>query len=430
MSLKRSKKKWLVKLEFREAVILSVVVSFLTASLVGFITGAIGSDFFKQQALDYQETVSSEPDKDDSQISDNQVSQEEAVVQVVEKASPAVVSIIVTKDLPVMEKYYQQYDPFEGDDFFKQFFGEDFFDSFDFNIPQYRQEGTEEREIGGGTGFIISSDGMIVTNRHVVADEEANYTVLNNQGERLSAQVLARDPVEDIALLKVDKIGLPVIQLGSSDNLKIGQTVIAIGNALGEYRNTVSTGVISGLMRSLYAFNDYGQTEKLSGVIQTDAAINPGNSGGPLLNLEGKAIGVNVAMAQGAQNIGFALPINRIKRDVAQVESKGKITYPFLGVRYVLIDAEIKAKNDLPVDYGALIIRGAQMDEPAIIPESPADQAGLKENDIILEINDKKVSRQNDLSELIQQYQAGDRIQLKIWREGEEKIIEVKLGER
>ncbi len=421
----RRKNKWHEKLELREILIVAIVVSFLTSSLAGFIAGALGVNFLKQSDFStFQEAEYSE-ERSQSQ-SGYQTSQQEAVIEAVEKASPAVVSIIVTKDLPVIEQY-QQFDSFGGDGFFEQFFGNGF---FDFGIPQYRQKGTEEKEIGGGTGFIVSLDGLIVTNRHVVEDKEASYTVLTNQGERLSAQVLARDPVEDIALLKIDKTDLPVIELGSSDNLKIGQTVIAIGNALAEYRNTVSTGVVSGLMRSIYAFGSYGQTEKISGVIQTDAAINPGNSGGPLLNLKGEAIGVNVAMAQGAQNIGFALPINKVKRDIEQVKAKGKISYPFLGVRYILINSEIKAKNNLSIDYGALIVGGSQSDELAIIPGAPADKAGLKENDIILEVNGQKVNQENGLADLIQQYQPGDKVELKVLRQSEEKIIEVELGER
>ncbi len=416
---------WSTKLEFREVVVLAIVVSFLTAATTGFIVSGMGSFFFNQDNL-ISQSESAQNDQKTILLD----SKEEAVVKAVEKASPAVVSIIVTKDLPVLEKYYQEYNPFGNDEFFEQFFGEGFFDSFNFSVPKYRQQGTEQREVGGGTGFIVSSDGMIVTNRHVVADKEATYTVLTNQGEKFSAQVLARDPVEDIALLKIDKTGLSVIQLGSSENLKIGQTAIAIGNALGEYRNTVSLGVISGLMRSIQAASGYGQLEQLSGVIQTDAAINPGNSGGPLLNLQGEAIGVNVAMAQGAQNIGFALPIDKVKRDIEQVEKTGKISYPFLGIRYVLINQEIKDEKNLSVDYGALIIRGEQANEPAIIPDSPADRAGLQENDIILEFNNQKINQQNNLAKLIQECQINEQVELKILRQGEEKIVQVELGER
>jgi serine protease Do len=358
------------------------------------------------------------------------ISQEEAIVKVTKEVSPAVVSIIVTKDLPVIERYYQEYDPFGADDFFKQFFGEGFLKPFKFQIPQYRQRGTEKREVGGGTGFIISSDGLILTNKHVVADQEAGYTVLTNDGEKIPAQVLARDPIEDIAILKIDKTNLPVVELGNSDEIEIGQTVIAIGNALGEFRNTVSVGVISGLKRSIFATSGLGEAEELSEVIQTDAAINPGNSGGPLLNLKGQAIGINVAMARDAQNIGFSLPINKAKRDIEQVKTQGKISYPFLGVRYILITLRIQEENNLPVDYGALIVRGEKEEELAVIPGSPADKADLVEGDIILEINGQKITLENSLAKSIQKYQVGEKISLKILHKGEEKMIEVELGER
>jgi S1-C subfamily serine protease len=417
------------KMELKEVIVLVVVVSFITSALTGLVAGGLGADLFKglrpieetgEQALTTQkeEPVSTV------------FSQEEAVVKVVKQVAPAVVSIIVTKDLPVIEKYYQEYDPFGADDFFRQFFGDDFFEPFKFQIPQYRQKGTEKREVGGGTGFIVSSDGLILTNKHVVIDQEADYTVLTNEGEKIPAQVLARDPVQDIAILKIDRTGLPVVELGNSDNLQIGQTVIAIGNALGEFRNTVSVGVISGLKRSIFASSGFGETEELSEVIQTDAAINPGNSGGPLLNLQGKAIGINVAMAQGAQNIGFALPINKVKRDIEQVKREGKISYPFLGVRYVIITPIIQEKNNLPVDYGALIVRGEKREEVAVIPGGPADKAGLVENDIILEVDGQKVNQENTLAKLIQGRQVGEVIKLKILHKGKEKMVEVELGER
>src|SRR3989339_2274859 len=215
------------------------------------------------------------------------------VERVVERANPAVVSIIVTKDIPKMEQYYENYDPFGNDEFFRQFFG----DSFDFQVPQYRQNGTEKQEIGGGSGFIVRADGLIVTNKHVVSDQEAEYTVMTNDEKKHAAKVMAIDPVNDVAILKIEAgNNLPVLELADSGNLKIGQTVIAIGNSLGEFRNTVSKGIISGLKRNVIAGDGFGQAENLSEVIQTDAAINPGNSGGPLLNISGQVIGVNVAM--------------------------------------------------------------------------------------------------------------------------------------
>ena len=171
-------------------------------------------------------------------------------------------------------------------------------------------------------------------------------------------------------------------------------------------------------------------TETLDDLIQTDAAINPGNSGGPLFNLSGEVIGINTAMSQGAQNIGFALPINKAKKDLDQVKKTGKISQPFLGVRYILINKEIQQKNNLPVDYGALIAKGENQADVAVVPGSPADKAGIMENDIILEINGKKITKDSTLSKLLQNHNIGDSIKLKIYHKGEEKIIEAILAER
>lgn len=422
------------KFTFKEVIVVSIVVSFLTSALAGFIAGGLGYNLIKNMNLakeiGQKFSLSQSAEEEKASLAVDILSQEEAVVEVVKEVSPAVVNIIVTKDIPIMERYFQEYNPFGNDDFFRQFFGDDFFSPFSFQVPQYREERREEVEIGGGTGFIISSDGLILTNKHVVNDEEANYTVLTNEGKKISAEVLARDPIQDIAILKIDKSNLPVVELGDSDELQIGQTVIAIGNALGEFRNTVSVGVISGLKRSIMTSSGFGQIEELSEVIQTDAAINQGNSGGPLLNLKGEAIGINVAMAQGAENIGFALPINKAERDIEQVKEYGKISYPFLGIRYIPITEEIQKENNLSVDYGILIIRGEEREELAVVPGSPADKAGLVENDIILEINDRKINQENSLSQLIQQYQVGELIRLKVLHKGEEKIVEVRLGER
>ena len=345
---------------------------------------------------------------------------EAAKIAAVKRASPAVVSIIVTKDLPIIERYY--INPFSNP------FGDDFFDQF-FGIPQYRQKGTEKKEVGGGTGFIISSDGLVLTNRHVVSDEKAEYTVLTNDEKKYSAKVLARDPVLDLAVLKIEKTGLPTVVLGDSDKLELAQTVIAIGNALGEFRNTVSVGVVSGLGRQITASGG-GQTEVLRNIIQTDAAINPGNSGGPLLNLKGEVIGVNVAMVSGAQSIGFAIPINQAKSAIESVKKEGRIVTPYIGVRYILINKTIKEKNNLAVDYGALVSRGETREELAVIPGSPADKAGIVENDIILEVDSQKINENNDLASIIRTKKVGDEVTLKVLSKGVEKIVKVKLEER
>lgn len=238
--------------------------------------------------------------------------QEALVVDTVKRADPAVFSIVITKDVPVVEQYFENWNPF------KDFFGDDF---GGFQIPQYRQKGTERRDIGSGTGFLVTKGGLALTNRHVVGDASASYTALANNGKKYEVEVVAKDPVLDLAVIRLKgETNFPFLTLGNSDALDVGETVIAIGNALGEFRNTVSVGVISGLARSITASDASGASETLEEVIQTDAAINPGNSGGPLLSLSGKVIGINVAVAQGSQNIGFALPVNLVKGALASVK--------------------------------------------------------------------------------------------------------------
>jgi len=390
--------------------ICSIVFSSIVAGAVGFWAGSLSQKTDELNLLQDRNIV--------------KVNEESDVVSVVEKVSPAVVSIIITKNLPKIEEYY--FNPFGDDDFFNRFFGDDF---FNFGIPQYRQNGTEEQEIGGGTGFIITSDGYIVTNKHVVADEEAEYTVMMNDESKYDAEVVARDPTTDFAVLKIEGKDFPTIELGDSDELKVGQTVIAIGNALGEFRNTVSVGVISGLSRSITASSFGFGSENLVGVIQTDASINHGNSGGPLLNLAGQVIGINTAIAQDAQNIGFAIPINEVKNSIESVKEYGKIIKPWLGVRYIMINKSIAESNKLDVDYGALIIRGEERTDLAVIPGSPADKAGLVENDIILEVNGEKIDQDYPLMKAIAKFKPGDEITLKVLHKGEEKEVKVRLEE-
>jgi len=353
-----------------------------------------------------------------------QTTQEEAIISVVKNFSPAVVSIVITKDVPIIEQYF--YNPFPE-------FGQEFL------IPQYEQKGTQKQEVGGGTGFVISDDGMILTNKHVVLDTEAEYTVLTNDGKTYPAKILARDPVQDLAIVKIEQektvnnegnlilAKFPVVKLGDSDSLQSGQTVIAIGNALGEFRNTISVGVVSGLERSITASGG-GLSETIEDVIQTDAAINEGNSGGPLLNLKGEVIGINTAIVESAQSIGFSIPINKAKRDIEQIKSIGKIVYPYLGVRYVLVTEKIQKDNNLNASYGAWITKG-EGGEKAVAPESAAEKAGLKEGDIILEFNGEKITTENSLAKIIQKYNPGDTVTLKVLRDKEEKDIQIVLGE-
>lgn len=342
---------------------------------------------------------------------------DEMIISSIERVNPAVVSVIITKDVPVYERYYETYDPWG-------FFG-------GFSVPRVRENGTEEREVGGGSGFIVSNDGMIVTNRHVVEDEEARYSVLLNDGTSYQAEVLARDPQLDIAILKIAEplqSQLTFVRFGDSEALRLGETVIAIGNALAEFRNSVSVGVVSGLARSVTATDRMGRSEQLDQVIQTDAAINPGNSGGPLLNIKGEVIGVNVAASRGADNIGFALPAHVVKQVVESVSEHGRIIRPFLGVRYVMVNERIAEANDLPFEYGALVLSGRGEAEAAVSPGSPAANAGIDENTIILSIDGVEL-RDTALATVLRTKSVGEELELRLWQNGEERVVSVVLVE-
>lgn len=316
-----------------------------------------------------------------------------AVIDAVKKVSPSVVSITITKDV------------------------QDFF-------------GQVLTQKGGGTGFIISSDGLIATNKHVVADAGATYSVFTSTGKEYSARVVSQDPFNDLAVVKIEASGLPVVEFGDSDKLQVGQYVIAIGNALGEFSNTVTLGVLSARNRKLDVSDTQGTTESLTGLLQTDAAINPGNSGGPLINLKGQVIGVNTAVAQKgvAEGIGFAIPSNAIQTAVESVKRTGKIVRPQIGVRYIEITKEIAEKADLPIDYGALVYAGTGVGELAVIPGSPADKAGITEGDIITHINRERIDSERTLVSLIQKYKPGDQVEVTYLHKGEEKRIKVTLA--
>lgn len=339
------------------------------------------------------------------------------VVSVVSSVSPAVVSIVITKDVPVIEQYWEQMqNPFGG------MFG-------NIQVPGYRQNGTQKQEVGGGSGFFISNDGYVVTNAHVVADTAAEYTVLLNDGAKYEAKIIAADDVLDIALLKIEANDLPYLEFGDSDAVKVGQTAVAIGNALGEFRNTVSVGVVSGLSRSITASNGMGSSEQLQDIIQTDAAINPGNSGGPLLDLAGKVVGVNVATsAGGAENIGFALSANAIKTAIQSMKDNGRVVRPFLGVRYYQINPEFAKQNGLTVDYGVIVRRG-DGGELAVIPGSPADKAGIEENDIITKVDGTVLDETHSLPSIIRRKNVGDSLKLTVIHDGEEKEVTAYLTE-
>lgn len=312
------------------------------------------------------------------------VEEESAVIKVVEEASPSVVSIVVGKI---------SWNPFSG---------------------------PEKVESGIGTGFIVGQDGLILTNRHVVADANANYTVVLNDKKEYPVKKIFRDAFSDLAILKIDATGLAPVKLGDSDNLKVGQTVVAIGNALGRFSNTVTTGVVSGIGRGVTTSSGFfGVTETLENVIQTDAALNPGNSGGPLLNLSSEVIGINVAVTRGAENIGFAIPINAAKPVLENFRKHGRIVRPFLGVRYIIIGEDLSRLRDLP--------QGAFIRE--VVPGSPADEAGLAPSDIIVALDGVPVTEKQPLAELLREKEVGERVALKVNRSGEEITLDATLGE-
>lgn len=331
------------------------------------------------------------------------VTEESAIINAIEKALPSVVTIGINKTTSTGDFF--EIDPFNPFSPFRR-------------IPGRKQK--IERNIG--SGFIISDDGLIVTNRHVVSDTEATYSVLTSDDKKYEVEKIYRDPLNDLAILKINAKNLKPISLGDSSKLKLGQLVIAIGTPLGEFRNTVTAGIISGLGRGITAgspFENY--VERLDNVIQTDAAINPGNSGGPLINSAGQAIGVNTAVSQEGQNIGFAIPINVVKDLIDNFQKAGgKIERPFLGIRYKMIDRQTAILNDIP--EGAYIIE--------VVENSPAEKAGLQEDDIIIEFDGKKIKGDDEqnLQKLISQKKVGDRVKIKIWREEKTIEKEVVLG--
>ncbi|MBN2585610.1 trypsin-like peptidase domain-containing protein [Patescibacteria group bacterium] len=287
--------------------------------------------------------------------------------------------------------------------------------------------GTYE-QTGSGTGFIIRNNGLIVTNRHV-ASADAKYTVTTSSGKTYDATVVARDAFNDLAVLKISASNLPVATLGDSSKLRVGQQVVAIGNALGQYQNTVTTGIISGIGRAITAGGGSGGSEQIDNVIQTDAAINPGNSGGPLVNLAGEVIGINTAIDIQGQSIGFAIPINDVKSSIEAVAAGGKISRPMLGIRYMTITPELAAANHMSVDKGAIVTRGANASEFAVTPGGPADKAGIKENDIITVLDGKTIDESVTIPSVLKLHKPGDVIKVKLLRGGKTMEVSVTLGE-
>ncbi|OGH41366.1 MAG: hypothetical protein A3H79_04635 [Candidatus Levybacteria bacterium RIFCSPLOWO2_02_FULL_36_8b] len=316
------------------------------------------------------------------------VSEESAVIDIVEKVSPSVVTVGI-------ESRIINFDPFDI-----------------FSRPQATQQ---EQNIG--SGFVVSADGLIVTNKHVV-DVPGKYKVITNDGKKYDVKSIYRDPINDIAIVKINATELKPVEMGDSSRVKVGQLVVAVGTPLGEFRGSVTKGIVSGIGRGITAGSAFeGFAEKLDDVIQTDAAINPGNSGGPLVNSIAQVIGVNTAVASGAENIGFALPINIIKDSIKNFNKNGQFNRPYLGIAYKTLSRDAAILNNVP--------QGAYVQD--VVPESPAEKAGIARGDIITKINGKKIEGENgEVANTIAVRKIGDTIALSVWRDG--KTLEIKAA--
>lgn len=341
---------------------------------------------------------------------------EEQIIKTTKAAMPAVASIIVGKDYEeiLRERPYELMTPHE--------------DHVDLPIPEEELPHTQggKVRVGGGSGFVVDPSGLVVTNKHVVQDPKAEYLVTLTSEDTYPAKVLALDPMNDVAILKIEAENLPFIGLGNSDTINLGQSVLAIGTALGEFQNTVSCGIISGLSRFINAITDQeGHSQRLRGLIQTDAAINPGNSGGPLVNLQGEVIGINAAIVFGAQSIGFAIPINKAKRDLIELKKYGRIRRPFLGIRYILLNPMLIKRFRLPVENGAFVLREGIPGKTAVMAGSAAHKAGIREGDVILTLNNKEITEKTAIEDALEDIPIGSTVPVKIWRKGEVKELHV-----
>ncbi|MGB4759255.1 MAG: trypsin-like peptidase domain-containing protein [Candidatus Saccharimonadales bacterium] len=299
----------------------------------------------------------------------------------------------------------------------------------------FGRTGTREAQ-AAGTGIIISKDGLILTNRHVVPEGTSSVNVTLSDGTTFEdVEVVGRtseNDTLDIAFLKIKDLKgkkLTVAKVGDSARMKVGDKVVAIGNALGQFQNTVTSGIISGYGRSVTAGDESGSaTENLENLFQTDAAINQGNSGGPLVNLAGEVIGVNVAIADNAQNVGFSIPINDVKGLIASIEESGKLERPYIGVVYIPITADVAKDYGLSVDNGAYVApRGVTGQDP-VVPGSPAEKADLKAGDIITKVNNSEINKSTSLTSLLGKHKVGDTIALTIIRDGKTITVDVTLA--
>ncbi|KUK77427.1 MAG: Trypsin-like serine protease with C-terminal PDZ domain [candidate division WS6 bacterium 34_10] len=362
----------------RAGIVAFVVMLVITAVLYGVVI-----TFVVMNVLSPNDETA-ETSEEETKIETVVTQEESAIIDVVQKSKAAVVSIAITEM------------------------------SF---VPE---QGVVDQSSNIGTGFIVDSNGIIVTNQHVVSDLDANYIVITSDGDEYDVIDIARDDSNDIAVLKVDATELTPLTLGNSEALVEGQTVIAIGTPLGTYAGSVTTGVVSGLDRDVTASTGwFGSSAKTyENVIQTDAAVNPGNSGGPLLNTSGEVIGINFATTSGADNISFALPVNIVSDRIEEYRTYGKFIKPYLGVSYQMI-SKYQARYYDNVVAGALVVRTD--------PYGPAQKAGIERGDIIIEFGGEKV--ENSLANMISEYKVGDEVKIKLWNDGEERTVNVTLVE-
>jgi serine protease Do len=375
----------------RFLIILALIIVIIAAvGSAGVVNKLVGSDLVNKLFP---------TKKTNTPVTTQIVTDEEASrIAVIERSSPSVVTVSGTApSRPTI-----QFNPFNG------------------GFSQGQSGPSQAQDIG--SGFIVSADGLVVTNKHVVSDTSITYKVIDANNKEYTVTKISRDPNNDIAILKINASGLTPITLGDSTNLKTGQTVIAIGTALGQFRHTVTTGVISGLGRGIEAGDPYqGYVEQLDNIIQTDAAINPGNSGGPLINSSGQVIGINVAVAANAQNVGFAIPINVVKDALNVFNKNGNFPgKPFLGVQYQMITQKSAILNNVP--------QGAYVTD--IVGGSAADKAGVQTSDIITKADGNALTDTNGgLAKVISNKKIGDSLKLDVWREGNTQTITATLTE-
>ena len=426
---------------FKDFLNSKILVPVLVVSLVsGLIGGTIGTQLGASKGSGYS------ADSTQSVPSDRHYVEESDSIEAIKNVAPATLSIVATKDLQVFKQ--QPLDPFMNDPFFR---------GFGLQLPQQQQQQDQtpqykRQKVAGGTGFIIGNEGLALTNKHVVADTGADYTAVTKDGKEFDVEIISKDPVNDLAVIQLHepkegskdrKTGekkdfgakptdLPVVKLGDSGSIQVGQKVLAIGNARGEYENSVTAGIISAVGRQIQASDQQGgASETLSGLIQTDAAINFGNSGGPLINLAGEVIGVNTAIDSSATGVGFAIPINQVKPAITSVEKTGRIVRPMLGISHIILDKakaeELQLKG---LEYGALIVGDRSKKEFGVVPGSPAEKAGLRIDDVILEVDGQKITQDNTLLDTVQKHAPGDKLKLKVWRAGTTLDVTTELTEK